>query len=67
MAVGVTIHSGHYRRVLMKRLVGNFLLANSRFFTEFGLGGDYGLVSFNEIDDITLSGDFSWFKSSNST
>ena len=43
------------------------MLANSRFFTEFGLGGDYGLVSFNEIDDITLSGDFSWFKSSNST
>ena len=59
--------SGHYRRVFNERLVGNFLLANSRFFTEFGLGGDYGLVSFNEIDDITLSGDFSWFKSSNST
>ena len=59
--------SGHYRRVFNERLVGNFLLANSRFFTEFGLGGDYGLVSFNEIDDNTISGDFSWFKSSNST
>tara|TARA_A100000164_G_scaffold131365_1_gene116473 strand:- start:236 stop:2581 length:2346 start_codon:yes stop_codon:yes gene_type:complete len=59
--------SGHYRRVFNERLVGNFLLANSRFFTEFGLGGDYGLVSYNEIDDNTFSGDFSWFKSSNST
>ena len=59
--------SGHYRRVFSERLVGNTLIANSRFFTEFGLGGDNGLVSYNEIDDKTLSADFSWFKSSNST
>ena len=59
--------SGHYRRVFSERLVGNILIANSRFFTEFGLGGDNGLVSYNEIDDKTLSADFSWFKSSNST
>jgi len=59
--------SGHYRRVFNERLVGNILIANSRFFTEFGLGGDNGLVSYNEIDDKTLSADFSWFKSSNST
>tara|TARA_B100001250_G_scaffold414108_1_gene450709 strand:+ start:4498 stop:6846 length:2349 start_codon:yes stop_codon:yes gene_type:complete len=59
--------SGHYRRVFDERLVGNILIANSRFFTEFGLGGDNGLVSYNEIDDKTLSADFSWFKSSNST
>ena len=59
--------SGHYRRVFSERLVGNILIANSRFFTEFGLGGDNGLVSYNEIDDKTLSANFSWFKSSNST
>jgi len=59
--------SAHYRRVFSERLVGNILIANSRFFTEFGLGGDNGLVSYNEIDDKTLSADFSWFKTSNST
>jgi hypothetical protein len=59
--------SAHYRRVFNEKLVGNFLVANSQFFTRFGLGGDNGLVSYNEIDDKTLSADFSWFKSSNST
>ncbi|MDC0645776.1 TonB-dependent receptor [bacterium] len=59
--------SGHYRRVFNEKIVGNFLIANSRFFTEFRLGGDNGLVSYNEIDDKTFSSDFSWFKSSNST
>ena len=59
--------STHYRRIFNERLVGNFLIANSKFFTRFGLGGSNGLVSDNEIDDQTLSGDFSWFKSSEST
>jgi len=59
--------SAHYRRVFNEKLVGNFLVANSQFFTSFGLGGDNGLVSYNEIDDKTLSAYFSWFKSSNST
>ena len=59
--------SAHYRRVFNERLVGNFLVANSQFFTRFGLGGSGGLVSDNGIDDRTLSGDFSWFKSSEST
>jgi len=59
--------SAHYRRVFNEKLVGNFLVANSQFFKSFGLGGDNGLVSYNEIDDKTLSADFSWFKSSNST
>ena len=59
--------SAHYRRVFSERLVGNILIANSRFFTEFGLGGDNGLVSYNEIDDKTLSAKFSWFKSSTLT
>ena len=59
--------SAHYRRVFNERLVGNFLIANSQFFTRFGLGGSGGLVSDNGIDVRTLSGDFSWFKSSEST
>ena len=59
--------SAHYRRVFNERLVGNFLIANSQFFTRFGLGGSGGLMSENGIDDRTLSGDFSWFKSSEST
>lgn len=57
----------HYRRLFSERLVGNFLIANSKFFTRFGLGGDGGLVSDNLIDDQTISGDFSWFRSSEST
>jgi len=56
--------SAHYRRIFNERLVGNFLVANSKFFTKFGLGGSGGLLSYNEIDDRTLSGDFSWFASS---
>ena len=43
------------------------MIANSKFFTRFGLGGSYGLVSDNSIDDQTLSGDFSWFRTSEST
>jgi len=59
--------STHYRRIFNEKLVGNFLAANSKFFTEFGLGGSGGLVSYNEIDDKTFSGDFSWFTSSQTT
>ena len=55
--------STHYRRVFSERLIGNFLIANSVFFTEFGLGGSSGLKSKNEIDDITVSGNMTWFKS----
>ena len=64
---GNNTFSTHYRRVFSERLVGNFLIANSKFFTRFGLGGSYGLVSDNSIDDQTLSGDFSWFRTSEST
>ena len=55
--------STHYRRGFSERLIGNFLIANSVFFTEFGLGGSSGLKSKNEIDDITVSGNMTWFKS----
>lgn len=59
--------SSHYRRVFSERLIGNFLIANSIFFTEFGLGGSSGLRSENEIDDITMSADMTWFKSPDAT
>ena len=59
--------SAQYRRVFSEKLIGNFLLANSLFFTEFGLGGTNGLNSDNQIDDATVAANFSWFKSSSST
>ena len=59
--------SGQYRRVFSEKLIGNFLFANSLFFTEFGLGGSNGLNSDNQIDDATLAANFSWFRSSEST
>ena len=42
--------SAQYRRVFSEKLIGNFLYANSLFFTEFGLGGSAGLNSDNQID-----------------
>ena len=59
--------SAQYRRVFSEKLIGNFLYANSLFFTEFGLGGSNGLVSDNQIDDATVAANFSWFKSSESS
>ena len=59
--------SAQYRRVFSEKLIGNFLYANSLFFTEFGLGGSNGLNSDNQIDDATVAANFSWFKSSEST
>ena len=59
--------SAQYRRVFSEKIIGNFLYANSLFFTEFGLGGSNGLVSNNQIDDATIAANFSWFKSSEST
>ena len=59
--------STQYRRVFSEKLIGNFLYANSLFFTEFGLGGSNGLNSDNQIDDATVAANFSWFKSSEST
>ena len=59
--------SAQYRRVFSEKIIGNFLYANSLFFTEFGLGGSNGLVSDNQIDDATVAANFSWFKSSRST
>ncbi len=52
-----------FRRVFTQKLIGNFLLAKSRFFTRFSLGGDFGLNSENYIDDLTASADLSYFLS----
>ena len=59
--------SMQYRRVFSEKLIGNFLYANSLFFTEFGLGGSNGLNSDNQIDDGTISANLTWFKSLKST
>ena len=59
--------SAHYRRVFSERLISNFLIANSIFFTKFGLGGSSGLQSKNEINDITVSGNMTWFRSPETT
>lgn len=52
-----------YRRVFNEKIIGNFLLANSRFYTRFGLGGEAGINEYNPLRDITLAGDISYFKS----
>ena len=39
------------------------MLANSRFYTRFGLGGEAGINEYNPLRDITLAGDISYFKS----
>ena len=44
-------------------MIGNFLAANSRFYTRFGLGGDSGINEYNPLRDITFAGDISYFKS----
>ncbi|MEC7855325.1 MAG: TonB-dependent receptor, partial [Candidatus Neomarinimicrobiota bacterium] len=52
-----------YRRLFSERMVGNFLLATSQFFTNFGLGGKDGLNNENLIDDKTFSANLSYFQS----
>ena len=50
-----------YRRVFNEKLIGNFLAANSQFYTRFGLGGDAGIQEYNPLSDQTLSGDLAYF------
>ena len=52
-----------YRRVFNEKMIGNFLFANSSFYTRFGLGGDAGYLEYNPIVDRTLAGDVSYFHS----
>ena len=52
-----------YRHVFSEKMIGNFLAANSRFYTRFGLGGGSGINEYNPLRDITFAGDISYFKS----
>ena len=51
-----------YRKVFNEKIIGNFLAANSRFYTRFGLGGDAGINEYNPLRDITLAADIAYFK-----
>ena len=50
-----------YRRVFNEKMIGNFLVANSQFYTRFGLGGDAGIQEYNPLSDQTISGDIAYF------
>tara|TARA_B100001142_G_scaffold54562_1_gene52931 strand:- start:4438 stop:6777 length:2340 start_codon:yes stop_codon:yes gene_type:complete len=56
-----------YRRLFNEKLIGNFLLAKSEFFVNFGLGGPSGINEEDIINDQTFSGDFSYFLNNNIT
>ena len=50
-----------YRRVFNEKIIGNFLAANSHFYTRFGLGGEEGIQEYNPLTDQTISGDLAYF------
>ena len=50
-----------YRRLFNEKLIGNFLIAKSKFFVNFGLGGSSGINEEDLIDDQTISGNLSYF------
>jgi len=50
-----------YRRLFNDKLIGNFILAKSKFFVNFGLGGDSGINEKDIIDDQTFAGDLLFF------
>ena len=52
-----------YRRVFNEKIIGNFLAANSQFYTRFGLGGEAGINDYNPLSDQTISGDIAYFYS----
>jgi hypothetical protein len=56
-----------YRKIFNDLLVGNFLLASSRFFTFFNLGGESGLVQDNTIQDFTGSANLTYFQNEKMT
>ena len=56
-----------YRKIFNDLLVGNFLLASSRFFTYFNLGGESGLVQDNTIQDFTGSANLTYFQNEEMT
>ena len=56
-----------YRRLFNEKLIGNFLVAKSKFFINFGLGGASGINEKDVINDQTFSGDLSYFLNNNIT
>ena len=56
-----------YRKIFNDLLVGNFLLASSRFYTYFNLGGESGLVQDNTIQDFTGSANLTYFQNEKMT
>jgi len=59
--------SSSYRRIFNDLLVGNFLLASSRFFTFFNLGGESGIFQDNTIHDLTASANLTYFQNDKKT
>ncbi|MFQ6678061.1 MAG: carboxypeptidase-like regulatory domain-containing protein [Fidelibacterota bacterium] len=59
--------SSSYRRIFNDLLVGNFLLASSRFFTFFNLGGESGIIQDNTIHDLTASANLTYFQNDKMT
>ena len=64
---GNKISSIKYRRLFNEKLIGNFLIAKSKFFINFGLGGSSGINEKDVINDQTFSGDLSYFLNNNIT
>ena len=56
-----------YRRLFNDKLIGNFILAKSKFFVNFGLGGESGINEEDTIDDQTFAGDLLYFLNNNIT
>lgn len=55
---GNNTNSIHYRKVFGLGFIGNFMFANSEFFTKFNLGGESGIKNDNIISDNTFKIDF---------
>ena len=55
---GNNTNSIHYRKVFGIGFIGNAMYANSRFFTNFNLGGESGINNDNLISDNTVKFDF---------
>jgi len=55
--------SANYRKLFGPRLVSRWMLAKSRFDTQFGLGEGAALSSSNIIDDVTFRSDWTYFAS----
>ena len=53
--------STNYRRLFGPRLVSHWMIARSRFDTQFDLGGGSGIASVNNITDMSFRSDWTYF------